>query len=146
MKVNDSEKLNLVIIHGNRAYKQWEQDHDIPNYLMVILYELLLRKKLTQKQLVDLSDLPKQSINKGIKKLCEAECLTMSVDSHDKRVRFCELTPAGKEYAREKMGPLFKLEEKTAQKMGAEKMKLLTSLSEEWSNTFWQFLNEERGK
>lgn len=49
MKVNDSEKLNLAIIHGNRAYKQWEQDHDIPNYLMVILYELLLRKKIDAK-------------------------------------------------------------------------------------------------
>lgn len=110
------------------------------------MYELLLRERLTQKQLVELSDLPKQSINKGIKRLKEINYLIMTVDPNDKRVRFCELTSSGKKYAQEKLQPLFDLEEKTAQKLGSEKMKLLTELSEEWSNTFSRFLNEERGK
>lgn len=146
MEINDSEKLNLAIVHGNRAYQQWEQDHHLPDYLVLIMYELLLRERLTQKQLVELSDLPKQSINKGIKRLKEINYLIMTVDPNDKRVRFCELTNSGKEYAQEKLQPLFDLEEKTAQKLGSEKMKLLTELSEEWSNTFWRFLNKERGK
>lgn len=146
MEINDSEKLNLAIVHGNRAYQQWEQDHHLPDYLVLIMYELLLRKRLTQKQLVDLSDLPKQSINKGIKRLKEINYLKMTVDPADKRARFCELTKNGEQYAQRKLQPLFELEEKTAQKLGPDKMKLLTKLSEEWSNTFWQFLNEERGK
>ena len=145
MQISESEKLNMAIVHGNRAYQQWEHDHGLPDYLVVILYELLLRKKLTQKELVNLSDLPKQSINKGIKKLCQDGYLDMSVDPDDKRVRFCQLTAEGKEYAHERLRSLFELEEKTAQKLGPEKMQLLTSLNEEWSNTFWQFLNEERG-
>ncbi|EEJ72548.1 MarR family winged helix-turn-helix transcriptional regulator [Lactobacillus ultunensis] len=145
MKISESEKLNMSIVHGSRAYEQWEQDHHLPDYLVVIMYELLLREKLTQKQLVNLSDLPKQSINKGIKRLHEAGYLDMTIDPDDKRVRFCELTDKGKSYAQEKLASLFDLEEKTAQKLGPEKMKLLTSLNEEWSNTFWQFLNEERG-
>ena len=146
MKISETEKLNLSIIHGSRAYSQWEQDHDLPDYLVVIMYELLIRGKLTQRELVNLSDLPKQSINKGIKILRDHDHITMTVDPSDKRVRFCQLTEAGRKYAYDRLRPLFELEEKTAQAMGTDKMKLLAKLSEEWSTTFWHFLSEERGK
>lgn len=146
MKISETEKLNLSIIHGSRAYSQWEQDHDLPDYLVVIMYELLIRGKLTQRELVILSDLPKQSINKGIKILRDHDHITMTVDPSDKRVRFCQLTEAGRKYAYDRLRPLFELEEKTAQAMGTDKMKLLAKLSEEWSTTFWHFLSEERSK
>ena len=146
MKISETEKLNLSIIHGSRAYSQWEQDHDLPDYLVVIMYELLIRGKLTQRELVNLSDLPKQSINKGIKILRDHDHITMTVDPSDKRVRFCQLTEAGRKYAYDRLRPLFELEEKTAQAMGTDKMKLLAKLSEEWSSTFWHFLSEERSK
>ena len=146
MKISETEKLNLSIIHGSRAYCQWEQDHDLPDYLVVIMYELLIRGKLTQRELVNLSDLPKQSINKGIKILRDHDHITMTVDPSDKRVRFCQLTEAGRKYAYDRLRPLFELEEKTAQAMGTDKMKLLAKLSEEWSTTFWHFLSEERSK
>lgn len=146
MKISETEKLNLSIIHGSCAYSQWEQDHDLPDYLVVIMYELLIRGKLTQRELVNLSDLPKQSINKGIKILRDHDHITMTVDPSDKRVRFCQLTEAGRKYAYDRLRPLFELEEKTAQAMGTDKMKLLAKLSEEWSTTFWHFLSEERSK
>ncbi|EEX29212.1 MAG: MarR family winged helix-turn-helix transcriptional regulator [Lactobacillus crispatus] len=146
MKISETEKLNLSIIHGSRAYSQWEQDHDLPDYLVVIMYELLIRGKLTQRELVNLSDLPKQSINKGIKILRDHDHITMTVDPSDKRVRFCQLTEAGRKYAYDRLRPLFELEEKTAQAMETDKMKLLAKLSEEWSTTFWHFLSEERSK
>jgi transcriptional regulator len=146
MKISETEKLNLSIIHGSRAYSQWEQDHDLPDYLVVIMYELLIRGKLTQRELVNLSDLPKQSINKGIKILRDHDHITMTVDPSDKRVRFFQLTEAGRKYAYDRLRPLFELEEKTAQAMGTDKMKLLAKLSEEWSTTFWHFLSEERSK
>lgn len=146
MKISETEKLNLSIIHGSRAYSQWEQDYDLPDYLVVIMYELLIRGKLTQRELVNLSDLPKQSINKGIKILRDHDHISMTVDPSDKRVRFCQLTEAGRKYAYDRLRPLFELEEKTAQAMGTDKMKLLAKLSEEWSTTFWHFLSEERSK
>lgn len=139
MKISETEKLNLSIIHGSRAYSQWEQDHDLPDYLVVIMYELLIRGKLTQRELVNLSDLPKQSINKGIKILRDHDHITMTVDPSDKRVRFCQLTEAGRKYAYDRLRPLFELEEKTAQAMGTDKMKLLAKLSEEWALLFGIF-------
>ena len=146
MKISETEKLNLSIIHGSRAYSQWEQDHDLPDYLVVIMYELLIRGKLTQRELVNLSDLPKQSINKVTKIVHDHDHITMTDDPSDKRVRFCQLTEAGRKYAYDRLRPLFELEEKTAQAMGTDKMKLLAKLSEEWSTTFWHFLSEERSK
>lgn len=79
MKISDTEKLNLSIVHGSRGYDYWDQTHGMTSYLSMILYELTIRKKLTQKQLVDLTDLPKQSINKGIKQLTESGYLSMTV-------------------------------------------------------------------
>ena len=39
--------------------------------LSVVLYELIIRDKLTQKDLVEVTGMPKQSINKGIHYLKE---------------------------------------------------------------------------
>lgn len=126
MELSETEKLNFAIIRGSKAYEEWDRQQGMPAYLTIILYELLLRKRLTQKDLVYLSDLPKQSINKGIHRLLETE--------------------SGKKYAKEKMTPLFEIENKVAQKMGAQKMKQLVALNEEWSETFWKFLRKKGEK
>ena len=131
MELSETEKLNFAIIRGSKAYEEWDRQQGMPAYLTIILYELLLRKRLTQKDLVYLSDLPKQSINKGIHRLL---------------VKYCQLTESGKKYAKEKMTPLFEIENKVAQKMGAQKMKQLVALNEEWSETFWKFLRKKGEK
>ena len=60
MKLTATEKLNFAIIRGGKAYAEWDRQHGMPSYLTIILYELLMRQRLTQKDLVNLSDLPKQ--------------------------------------------------------------------------------------
>lgn len=107
MKLSDTEKLNFAIIRGSKAYEEWDRRQNMPTYLTIILYELLMRQKLTQKDLVNLSDLPKQSINKGIHRLLEKDYLELTVDPDDNRVKYCQLTDIGKKYAQEKMASLF---------------------------------------
>lgn len=143
MELSDTEKLNFAIIRGGKAYEEWDRRQGMPGYLTIILYELLMRQKLTQKELVNLSDYPKQSINKGIHRLLEQDYLELTIDPSDNRVKYCQLTAAGKKYAKEKMRPLFEIENKVAQKMGAKKMKQLVALNEEWSDTFWEFLRKK---
>ena len=142
MEISETEKLNLAIIHGSKGYEESSHQNDLTNYLSVILYELIIRDKLTQKDLVEVTGMPKQSINKGIHYLKENGYLELMTDPEDKRTKFCKLTDRGMKYARTKMASLFRIEEKTAQKLGAKKMRLLTELNEEWSNTFWQYLKE----
>ena len=92
MELTATEKLNFAIIRGGKAYAEWDRQHGMPSYLTVILYELLMRQRLTQKDLVNLSDLPKQSINKGIHRLLEKDYLELTIDPEDNRVKYCQLT------------------------------------------------------
>lgn len=121
MELSETEKLNFAIIRGSKAYEEWDRQQGMPNYLTIILYELLMRQKLTQKDLVSLSDLPKQSINKGIHRLLEQNYLELTIDPDDNRVKYCQLTASGKKYAKEKMASLFEIEKEVAQKNGLEK-------------------------
>lgn len=146
MELTDTEKMNFAITRGNKAYLEWEKRHGMPTYLTIILYELLLRKKLTQKDLVNLSELPKQSINKGIHRLQEHDYLELTIDPEDNRVKYCQLTESGKQYAEEKLSSLFEIEDKITQKMGVKKMKQLVALNEEWSDTFWECLGKKGEK
>ena len=146
MELTATEKLNFAIIRGGKAYAEWDRQHGMPSYLTIILYELLMRQRLTQKDLVNLSDLPKQSINKGIHRLLEQDYLELTIDPEDNRVKYCQLTASGKKYAKKKMTPLFEIEKQIAQKMGAQKMEQLVALNEEWSDTFWELLRKKGEK
>lgn len=143
MGVSDREELNLAIIRGNRAYDYWSEQANLSNYLVVILYELLIRSKLSQRELTKLSDLPKQSINKGIRLLHEKGYLVLTMSKEDNRVKLCQLTQKGRDYAEEVIKPLMELEEKAAQKIGKEKMQQLTLLMTEWSDVFWKLMKEK---
>lgn len=143
MEISLAEKLNIAILRGGKGYEEWNNLHHLPDYLSLILYELLIRKKATQKDLVNLSDLPKQSINKGIKILQDKDYLELIVNPKDKRQKYCRLTPSGKKYAQQTMQPLMDIEEEVVRKMGAEKMHQFISLNEEWNDYFWDLLRKE---
>lgn len=145
MELADTKELNLAMIRGIKAYDYWSEKAKLSNYLSVILHELLLRPKLTQRELIKLSDLPKQTINKGVRILHEKGYIVLIPSEKDNRVKFCELTEAGRQYATEVMKPLMEIEEKTAKKLGKEKMKQLTLLMVEWSDTFWKVMKEMDG-
>ena len=98
MNISITEKLNISLSRGSQYYSEWNQKNGLTDYLSLIMYELLIRKRLTQKELAELGDLPKQSINKGIKILKDQDYLELIVDSHDKRVKFCQLTAAGHKF------------------------------------------------
>lgn len=90
-----------------------------------------------------MSDLPKQSINKGIKILQDQDYLELIVNPKDKRQKYCRLTPSGKKYAQQTMQPLMDIEKEVVRKMGAEKMHQFISLNEEWNDYFWDLLRKE---
>ena len=110
---------------------------------MVILYSLLDNNHQSQHQLVEDTGYPKQSINKGIKKLAATGYLQMVPSPRDHRVRICQLTAAGQEFASTKLAPLLKIEERVVQEMGPTRFEQLIRLNEEWSQRFWHYLERE---
>lgn len=136
-------RLDLLIAKGAREYKDWNQKHGLTDYRSVILYELLLHTRLTQKQIVERTNLPKQSINKGILQLRDEGYLILVQDGKDNRVKYCSLTKRGGEYAKLKMQPLVDIEEKIVTKMGKKKIEQLNELLEEWNLNFKKYKDEE---
>lgn len=138
-----TSRLDLLIAKDAREYKDWNQKHGLTDYRSVILYELLLHTRLTQKQIVERTNLPKQSINKGILQLRDEGYLTLEQDEKDNRVKYCFLTEEGEEYARVKIQPLLDIEEKIIMKMGKKKIEQLNELLEEWNLNFKKYKDEE---
>nr|WP_162853960.1 helix-turn-helix domain-containing protein [Ligilactobacillus salivarius] len=132
-----------MIAKGAREYKDWNQKHGLTDYRSVILYELLLHTRLTQKQIVERTNLPKQSINKGILQLRDEGYLTLEQDEKDNRVKYCFLTKEGEKYAKLKIQPLLDIEEKIIMKMGKKKIEQLNELLEEWNLNFKKYKDEE---
>ena len=60
-----TSRLDLLIAKGAREYKDWNQKHGLTDYRSVILYELLLHTRLTQKQIVELIFLNNQLIKES---------------------------------------------------------------------------------
>lgn len=134
------DRLNRAINYGWKGYTTWSSQNGLTEYMMVILYFLLEDNHLSQHQLVEESGYPKQSINKGIKQLAASGYLKMMPSPSDRRVRICQLTPAGQEFARAKFAPLMQIEKQVVQEMGQERFEQLTQLNEEWSRLFWHYL------
>ncbi len=137
------ERLGMAILKCSKAYTMWSTTHGLSDYYCKMLYELYRHPGQSQRQLVLVTGSPKQSINKGIKKLQKANYLTLTADSHDGRIKLCYLNRAGQQYAKQKLTPLFELERMTAAHFGREKLVQLANLNEEWTQTFCQLLRKE---
>lgn len=134
-----SELVTLASVRATYAYEQYDKLMGITQYESIILYELFTHPRLSQKELVYRSGIPKQSISKGIHNLAELGYLEISSDDQDKRVKYCSLTEAGLAYAREKEGEILAIEKKVIDKLGFDRAALACQILNEWTN----LLNEE---
>ncbi len=134
-----SELTTLASVRATHAYEQYDKLMGITQYESIILYELFTHPRLSQKELVYRSGIPKQSISKGIHNLAERGYLEITSDSQDKRVKYCALTESGLAYAREKEGEILAIEKKVIDKLGFDRAALACQILNEWTD----LLNEE---
>lgn len=129
-----SELVNLASVRVTYAYEQYDKLMGITQYESIILYELFTHPRLSQKELVYRSGIPKQSISKGIHNLAELGYLEISSADQDKRVKYCALTESGLAYAREKEGEILAIEKKVIDKLGFDRAALACQILAEWSD------------
>ncbi|GFZ27781.1 MarR family winged helix-turn-helix transcriptional regulator [Lactobacillus corticis] len=142
----EAEDLNLAIVKASKSYELWDKKNGLPFYITSILYVLYIHKTMTQREIIKSTNIPKQSISKGMHKLLDQQYLEIRHDDTDNRVRHCYLTPAGRNYARKKILPLIEIELEVADRMGVDKMNQLSDLMTEWSEMFNQIVREKQGK
>ena len=129
-----SELVTLASVRATHAYEQYDKLMGITQYESIILYELFTHPRLSQKELVYRSGIPKQSISKGIHNLAELGYLEISSADQDKRVKYCALTESGLAYAREKEGEILAIEKKVIDKLGFDRAALACQILAEWSD------------
>ncbi|MFV4951569.1 MarR family winged helix-turn-helix transcriptional regulator [Lactobacillus delbrueckii] len=129
-----SESVTLASVRATYAYEQYDKLMGITQYESIILYELFTHPRLSQKELVYRSGIPKQSISKGIHNLAELGYLEISSADQDKRVKYCALTESGLAYAREKEGEILAIEKKVIDKLGFDRATLACQILDEWSD------------
>lgn len=129
-----SELVTLASVRATYAYEQYDKLMGITKYESIILYELFTHPRLSQKELVYRSGIPKQSISKGIHNLAELGYLEISSADQDKRVKYCALTESGLAYAREKEGKILAIEKKVIDKLGFDRAALACQILAEWSD------------
>ncbi|MCD5517633.1 helix-turn-helix domain-containing protein [Lactobacillus delbrueckii subsp. allosunkii] len=129
-----SESVTLASVRATYAYEQYDKLMGITQYESIILYELFTHPRLSQKELVYRSGIPKQSISKGIHNLAELGYLEINSADQDKRVKYCALTESGLAYAREKEGEILAIEKKVIDKLGFDRAALACQILDEWSD------------
>jgi len=107
-------------------YTKLAQKHGFPYGLIQVLYILRLNNHVTQKQISDFCEIPKQTVNSMIKQLKADDHITLIANDEDKREKKIQLTPLGKIYSQKILKPFLELNKMVINKIG---MDLLLQLS-----------------
>ena len=85
-----------------------------------IFYMLYFRGELTQKEIIEINGMPKQSVSNIILKMQSSNQIKLISNPSDKRSKLIELTQEGREYAAVLLRPIIESEQKVLQKMGKD--------------------------
>ncbi|MDR1467727.1 MAG: MarR family transcriptional regulator [Spirochaetaceae bacterium] len=100
-------------------YQQWAQKNDMLYGIVQVLYILYLEGPVTQKQISESCETPKQTVNNVIRLFKKEKYITLDTDGTDKRQKRIKLTPAGKNYMQKTLEPYFRLNEKVFARLGS---------------------------
>jgi DNA-binding MarR family transcriptional regulator len=101
-------------------YAKFAQKHEIPYGIIQVAYVLGLHSPVTQKQISEICEIPKQTVNGVIKQLKADKHITVTAGKEDKREKLITLTPKGEKYIQDTLKPFFELNKMVATRLGAD--------------------------
>ena len=101
-------------------YSKFAQKHEIPYGVAQVLYVIKLNSPVTQKQISEICEIPKQTVNGVIRQLEADRHITLTVNSENKREKTIALTPLGEAYTREILQPLVEINQMLAKRIGLD--------------------------
>jgi DNA-binding MarR family transcriptional regulator len=99
-------------------YSKWAQKHGVPYGIVQVFYILRLNGAVTQKQISEICEIPKQTVNSVIKQLKADNHITLIANKEDKREKKIQLTPLGEAYSMELLKHFFELNETVGKRVG----------------------------
>jgi DNA-binding MarR family transcriptional regulator len=107
-------------------YSKWAEKQGLPMHLGQVFYILKFSESVTQKQISEICEMPKQTVNNVIRQLKANKYITLVANKEDKREKKIKLTPRGKIYIDEFLKPSLELNKAVFNRVGAN---LLSSFS-----------------
>lgn len=134
MNTENIAAMNKALSRINGFYQKWFQTHTMNSYLVQTLNALYMEPELTQKEVSEKYQIPRQTVNNAVQALKKDGYVELVQNSSDKRWKTISFTDAGKQYAYETLLPLLELDHTIAQKMGPQKYEQLIALLQEYGN------------
>ncbi len=136
------DRVNQAIIRCRRVYSMWAKEHKVSYNRMLVLYMIREYGFCTQKQVCDSYLLPPQTVNHVIKEMRKEGILELSVEKSHGKEKALVLTKGGEMYSEKLLYSLSIVEEKAAERLGAEKIKQMTELFMEYDQVMEEVLEE----
>ena len=136
--------LNQAIIQFRGIYSAWSNELGISYHEMLILYTIREYGYCTQKQICDNYLLPKQTIHNVISAMRRNGLLNVSVNHGKGREKAFVLSDQGKAYAAPFLRSMDTVESHALERLGKNKLEVLTDLLLEYSTALNMALKESR--
>ena len=130
-----NEKLSRI----RNIYARWAQKRNLSFTTMQVLHLLLVDGSLTQYQICERYEIPRQSVNNVVNNLKDIGYITLDVKDNNRREKLIVLTNEGLEYSKTLFDPLFEIQESLITKMNKESADQLIKLL----TIFGDFLEQE---
>lgn len=138
---------NEILKDSDSIYKQLVKKFSLSDSAFWIIYSIRVEKPpITQKDIVELTYYPKQTINTTLKKL-ENEGYILMTEDNDKRKKQLVLTEKGEELARKTADIMIDIEKKSVSAFSEEEREMFFKLFKKYNNEMRKQVNElnERG-
>lgn len=139
----DSNQMWEAWGRTNALYTAWCAAAGENPYRLFVLYALDAHEPVTQKKIADCTGLSKQTVSTVMRALKQEGYVSLGTEGPDRREKQARLTPAGKDYAALVLSPLYALERRVFELMGAERMKQLSDAITLFNLIFEQELEKQ---
>ncbi len=134
-------ETNQSVIKYRGTYARWASAHHIGYNEMLVLYTINESGYCMQKQLCDSYHVPRQTINNTISSMRKNGLICVSKEHSAGREKAFVLTDEGKAYAAPLMQELSSQEEAAIMHMGADRLKELCALLNEYHSALNEAMN-----
>ena len=141
-KLHDA--VNQGIIQCRGVYAAWAKAHGISYHRLLVLCTVRECGGCTQKQICDRYLLPRQTMHNTINGMRAEGLLAESQEYSQGREKGFVLTGKGSAYAAPLLRDLGEMEERAGRRMGAEKIRRMTELVQEYDRELAAAMEEQK--
>lgn len=142
MKKREQElkQLGSILSEITAVYQKFYEENHIHPIEILILYELYINDRCTQKSISVSHHLPKQTVNNFIQDYLKKEYIFLNKDPDDGRNKIIQLTEKGNAYLHKNLDPVLELDRKTYEAIGEEEYQKLIKMNQKYLTTLKQFI------